>query len=92
MNAHGVSVTTLWKAIRANKEDRVAKLEWAPNGGLGRAVIGKVKNEDRTRWRRSELTSCAQSTLPMADLVRQDPRVPVSVSRSAAGRRHGDGL
>ncbi|KIP12833.1 hypothetical protein PHLGIDRAFT_32708 [Phlebiopsis gigantea 11061_1 CR5-6] len=40
-NAHGQSVTTLWKAIRANKEDRVAKLEWAPNGGLGRAVIGK---------------------------------------------------
>ncbi|EED84492.1 predicted protein [Postia placenta Mad-698-R] len=51
----GVSVTTLWRAIRANKEDRVAKLEWAPNGGLGRAVIGK-------------------STLPMADLVRPDPR------------------
>lgn len=41
-NAHGQSVTTLWKAIRANKEDRVAKLEWATNGGLGRAVIGKV--------------------------------------------------
>lgn len=38
-----MNVTTLWKAIRANKEDRVAKLEWAPNGGLGRAVIGKVK-------------------------------------------------
>ncbi|GJE84663.1 hypothetical protein PsYK624_007390 [Phanerochaete sordida] len=41
LNAHGVNVTTLWKAIRTNKEDRVAKLEWAPNGGLGRAVIGK---------------------------------------------------
>jgi len=40
-NAQGQSVTTLWRAIRANKEDRVAKLEWAPNGGLGRAVIGK---------------------------------------------------
>lgn len=38
-----MSVTTLWRAIRANKEDRVAKLEWAPNGGLGRAVIGKVR-------------------------------------------------
>ncbi|KAJ3551858.1 hypothetical protein NM688_g4464 [Phlebia brevispora] len=58
-NAHGQSVTTLWRTIRANKEDRVAKLEWAPNGGLGRAVIGK-------------------STLPMADLVRIDPRVPDS--------------
>ncbi|KAI0650014.1 hypothetical protein C8Q79DRAFT_899952 [Trametes meyenii] len=54
-NNQGQSVTTLWRAIRANKEDRVAKLEWAPNGGLGRAVIGK-------------------STLPMADLVRPDPR------------------
>ncbi|EIM88213.1 uncharacterized protein STEHIDRAFT_120423 [Stereum hirsutum FP-91666 SS1] len=40
-NGQGVSVTTVWRAIRANKEDRVAKLEWAPNGGLGRAVIGK---------------------------------------------------
>lgn len=35
-------MTTLWRAIRANKEDRVAKLEWSPNGGLGRAIIGKV--------------------------------------------------
>ena len=41
-NNQGQSVTTLWRAIRANKEDRVAKLEWAPNGGLGRAIIGKV--------------------------------------------------
>ncbi|OCH88310.1 hypothetical protein OBBRIDRAFT_94277 [Obba rivulosa] len=40
-NAQGNSVTTLWRAIRPTKEDRVAKLEWAPNGGLGRAVIGK---------------------------------------------------
>jgi len=57
VNAQGVNVTTLWRTIRANKEDRVAKLEWAPSGGLGRAVIGK-------------------STLPMADLVRADTRVP----------------
>jgi hypothetical protein len=40
-NAQGQSVTILWRAIRSNKEDRVAKLEWAPGGGLGRAVIGK---------------------------------------------------
>lgn len=40
-NAHGQSVTTLWRAIRANKEDRVAKLEWSATGNLGRAVIGK---------------------------------------------------
>jgi hypothetical protein len=42
-NAQGQSVTILWRAIRSNKEDRVAKLEWAPGGGLGRAVIGKVR-------------------------------------------------
>ena len=40
-NAQGQSVTYLWRAIRSNKEDRVAKLEWAPGGGLGRAKIGK---------------------------------------------------
>ncbi|KAF8232428.1 hypothetical protein L208DRAFT_1436264 [Tricholoma matsutake] len=37
----GQSVTTLWRAIRPNKEDRVAKLEWSATGGLGRVVIGK---------------------------------------------------
>jgi len=37
----GQSVTTLWRTIRPNKEDRVAKLEWANNGGLGRVIIGK---------------------------------------------------
>jgi hypothetical protein len=42
-NAQGLSTTTVWRAIRANKEDRVAKLEWASGGGLGRAVIGKVR-------------------------------------------------
>jgi hypothetical protein len=40
-NATGRSVTVLWRKIRSNMEDRVAKLEWAPGGGLGRAVIGK---------------------------------------------------
>ena len=50
-NNQGQSVTTLWRAIRANKEDRVAKLEWAPNGGLGRAIIGKVSSR-ATRARR----------------------------------------
>ncbi|KAH9963157.1 hypothetical protein BC827DRAFT_1129404 [Russula dissimulans] len=58
-NAQGQSTTTVWRAIRANKEDRVAKLEWAPGGGLGRAVMGK-------------------NHLPMADLVRRDPRMPNS--------------
>ena len=40
-SAQGQSVTTLWRTIRSNKEDRVARLEWAPGGGFGRAVIGK---------------------------------------------------
>jgi len=35
-NAQGQSVTILWRAISSNKEDRVAKLEWAPDGGFGR--------------------------------------------------------
>jgi len=37
----GLSTTTLFRALRQNKEERVARLEWAPNGGLGRAQIGK---------------------------------------------------
>ncbi|KAF5346782.1 hypothetical protein D9756_010415 [Leucocoprinus leucothites] len=61
---NGKSSTTLWRAISPNKEDRVAQLEWATNGGLGRIVIGK-------------------NTLPMSDLVREDPRV--SGSRSFNG-------
>jgi len=38
---NGQSVTTLYKIVRAGKEDRVAKLEWAADGMLGRAVLGK---------------------------------------------------
>jgi len=41
IDMRGQMTTTLWRAIRKNKEDRVARLEWAPNGGLGRAIIGK---------------------------------------------------
>ncbi|KAI9429844.1 hypothetical protein BJY52DRAFT_100473 [Lactarius psammicola] len=41
-NAPGQLITILWRTIRSNKEDRVAKLEWAPNGGLGRATIGRT--------------------------------------------------
>ncbi|KAI4525265.1 hypothetical protein K523DRAFT_275011 [Schizophyllum commune Tattone D] len=57
VSANSNSVTVLWRTIRANKEDRVAKLEWSATGGLGRIIIGK-------------------NTLPMADLVRPDARVP----------------
>ncbi|CAA7268306.1 unnamed protein product [Cyclocybe aegerita] len=35
------AITTMWRTIRLNKEDRIARLEWAPNGGLGRVVVGK---------------------------------------------------
>ena len=42
-NPRGHHITNVWRVIRMNKEDRVAKLEWAPDGGLGRAVIGKVR-------------------------------------------------
>jgi len=45
-DSQGQSTTTVWRAKRAkraNTEDRVAKLEWAPSGGLGHAVFGKVR-------------------------------------------------
>jgi hypothetical protein len=86
-NAQGQSTTTVWRSIRANKEDRVARLEWASGGGLGRAVIGKVRP---SLLRMSHLTSflrflppplpSSQNQLPMADLVRRDPRMPVRFS------------
>ncbi|KAI0673223.1 hypothetical protein C8Q78DRAFT_1068627 [Trametes maxima] len=41
VGANGQATTTLSRAERPNKETCVAKLEWAPNGGLGRAQIGK---------------------------------------------------
>ena len=42
VNTNGKSVTMLMRMSRPNKEDRVAKFEWAANGGLGRVIIGKV--------------------------------------------------
>lgn len=44
VGANGQSTTTLYRNIRANREDRVAKFEWASNGGLGRLLMGKVLN------------------------------------------------
>ncbi|KAH9965558.1 hypothetical protein BGW80DRAFT_1345106, partial [Lactifluus volemus] len=40
--AQGQSTITVWHAIYANNEDRVAKPEWAPGGGLGHAVMGLI--------------------------------------------------
>ncbi|KAH7920268.1 hypothetical protein BV22DRAFT_813664 [Leucogyrophana mollusca] len=76
----GQSTTTLWRAVRTNKEDRVAKLEWASNGGLGRAVIGKVGLAPSlpSLPRGSFLITSLQNTVPMSDLVRPDPRYPGS--------------
>jgi hypothetical protein len=74
VNPNGTSVTTLWRAVRTNKEDRVAKLEWAPNGGLGRAVIGKVNYLLAAFLRQFFSCFAKQNTVPMADLVRADAR------------------
>jgi len=41
VNGNGKSVTTLWRMIRPNREDRVAKFEWSTSGSLGRVIIGK---------------------------------------------------
>jgi len=41
VNTNGQSITTLLRTIRPNKEDKVARLEWSANGGLGRVIIGK---------------------------------------------------
>ncbi|TDL14929.1 hypothetical protein BD410DRAFT_902853 [Rickenella mellea] len=37
-----MAVTTVWRSTRANKQDRVALLEWARNGDLGRVRMGKM--------------------------------------------------
>lgn len=57
----------------------MAKLEWAPDGGLGRAVIGKV----RLSPQRLSYLMCflrfhlLQNIVPMHDLVRRETRMPV---------------
>jgi len=35
------SITTMVRVLKPNREDRIAKLEWALNGGLGRVIMGK---------------------------------------------------
>ncbi|KAG8907221.1 hypothetical protein FRB99_005045 [Tulasnella sp. 403] len=39
--ANGKTITTLYRAIKQGKEDRIARLEWGSNGSLGRATIGR---------------------------------------------------
>lgn len=80
-------MTTLWRTIRPNKEDRVAKLEWAANGGLGRVVIGKVGHSLSAHGSHTHLFYVLQNTLPMSDLVRPDPRTYVrSSTRISCGQ------
>ena len=57
----------------------MAKLEWAPGGGLGRAVIGKVRPllQRILHSTSSDAFIWSQNIVPMADLVRRDPRMPV---------------
>ena len=73
----GKSVTTLLRTIRPNKEDRVAKFEWAANGGLGRVVIGKVCLILSLAVLEADSKLINQNMLPMADMVRPDPTVQV---------------
>ncbi|KAL5530615.1 hypothetical protein ACEPAF_6873 [Sanghuangporus sanghuang] len=42
--AHDYSrnVTECYRTSRGDKEDRVARFEWGPNGALGRVSIGKI--------------------------------------------------
>ena len=42
VDQNNMSTTTLFRALRKGKEERVARLEWGPGGALGRAQIGKV--------------------------------------------------
>ena len=77
VGANGKSVTTLLRTIRPNKEDRVAKFEWAANGGLGRVVIGKVCLILSLAVLEANSKLINQNMLPMADMVRPDPNVQV---------------
>ena len=72
---NGQSTTTVWRAIRANREDRVAKLEWAPGGGLGRAVIGKVSHSLRRIPHSTSFLRSDSITEP-ASYVRLGPQRP----------------
>jgi len=81
----GRSTTTVWRAKRAklgNTEDRVAKVEWAPGGGLGRVAFKKVRPflQRVSHLTTYNLISLQNIVVPMTDLVRQDPRVPVGFS------------
>jgi hypothetical protein len=65
------------RMIRPNKEDRVAKFEWAANGGLGRVVIGKVCLILSFSVLEADSNLINQNMQPMADMVRPDPAIQV---------------
>jgi hypothetical protein len=77
VSANGKSVTMLLRTIRPNREDRVAKFEWAANGGLGRITIGKVCLILSLAVLEADSKLINQNMLPMADMVRPDPNVQV---------------
>lgn len=39
---NATTTTTLWRVNRPTREDRLARFEWALNGSLGRATLGRV--------------------------------------------------
>jgi len=41
VDVRGQATTSLYRTVRKDREDRVARLEWGPNGTFGRAIIGK---------------------------------------------------
>ena len=85
----GLSTTTLFRALRKNKEERVARLEWAPNGGLGRAQIGKVgRHVPQHHIGALTYIYATQNTVSMGDLVQHDSRVHVSTFISLFRHQH----
>jgi hypothetical protein len=71
----GKVVTSLFRAARPGKEDRVARLEWDNSAGtLGKAVIGMPHfSFTFGLQRRSTLAiDPGRATMPMADLIKKD--------------------
>jgi hypothetical protein len=56
----GQPVSSVFRQTRPGKDEKIAKLEWSPSGGLGRALIGKV----RARCARFARLSCLMTMLP----------------------------
>ena len=78
--SHKGSITTMWRAVQLNKENRCAMLQWASNGGLGRVVMGKVCNFSRLLSSMTFAPHCPQqNSLRMTDLARPDSSLYVCI-------------